>query len=121
MKILILDDNVFRHKQFRQNHSLNNILTHTYTVKECIDALQKDIYDCVCLDHDLGGEEMVKSGEGTGYEVAEWIAKSLPRENLPSVIYLHSLNPNGRNNMQGVLNDAGIFNVVQFPFLWSKK
>lgn len=121
MKILILDDNTVRHDAYKKKFNLPmDELTHVYTVGECIDALQKDNYDLICLDHDLGGEEMVKSGDGTGYEVAEWIAKNLPRENLPFAFYLHSLNPSGRKNMYYVLFDAGITNVIEFPFFWSK-
>jgi len=27
------------------------------------------------LDHDLGGKQMVASGNNTGYEVAKWLSK----------------------------------------------
>jgi hypothetical protein len=110
--MLILDDNEFRHKQFKKKfHYLK--LTHVYTAEECIDKLKENNYDYISLDHDLGGTTIVESGDGTGYEVAKWINENL---DYKPKIYVHSLNPIGRDNIINVLKD---FNVESKPFFWS--
>jgi len=86
-------------------------LDWTQTASETIQALKDKEYDAIFLDHDLGGKVMVKSGIGTGYEVAEWIAENL--EEVPQVI-LHSMNPVGVENMKSVLPTA---DVVPFHIL----
>jgi len=116
-KILILDDDLGRHTQFKQN-MIGHVLTHCETVEECINALETDEFDYVCLDHDLGGEQMVMSGKGTGYEVAQWMAKN----EHPSLreVFVHSLNPAGRKNIVAELKSAGI-RASEYPFMWTKK
>jgi len=69
------------------------------------------IYDILSIDHDLGGKTYVESGEGTGYEVAEWLYENPDRK--PKEIYLHSLNSAGRKNMKNVLPES-----VEAPFAW---
>lgn len=115
MKILFLDDNKLRW-DFLQPVIRSYPGTETtwvQTVEECIKELEKKIYDVVMLDHDLGGEIMVKSGKGTGYEVAEWIANNM-KDCMPGRIYIHTQNPEGSKNMKLVLPDAV---VIPFPML----
>lgn len=76
------------------------------TVKETIDHLQKDTWDCIFLDHDLDGKTYVPSGPGTGYEVAEWLRDN--HEKRPRTIVVHSLNERCWNRMTEVLPDAVI-------------
>ena len=123
MKILILDDNEFRHKAFKKKFNLpQDKLTHTYTTEECIKVLTdttiKDKFDLIYLDHDLGGEEMVLSDQGTGYEVAEFIAYDMDQAKLPTIgIVVHSLNPIGRKNMLVILHNSNC-KVIDGPFAW---
>jgi len=115
-KILILDDDEIRHVQFASKYGTSEVLTHVRTAKEAIDELKTHKFDYVFLDHDLGGEQMVNSGPGTGYEVAEWIAYN--KESHPSnMVILHSLNSPGRKNMCTVLKSNGV-KVMESPFLW---
>lgn len=100
MKVLILDDNPIRLSLFRSKLIGHTVFT-TMTSEEAIDALKSDDFDIVSLDHDLGGEQMVDSGKGTGYEVAEFLSKNPDR--MPKEIYIHSYNPVGAKNMQRIL------------------
>lgn len=115
MKILILDDDETRHEQFRTNFAKHQ-LVHTYTVDEAIRALKIHRFDCIMLDHDLGGKSFVKSGgpEPTGYDVAVWIRSNL---DYKPEIYIHSMNPAGAKLMQSVIPWAelapGIWTVEQ--------
>ncbi len=106
MKILILEDDPVRFslmEKFLQR--VDNIaITHVETSKEAIDHLAENTYDIVSLDHDLGGTQLAKSGPGTGFEVARWLANNEDRQ--PPQIWLHSLNPVGRMNMKYELPDA---------------
>lgn len=117
MRVLILDDSEIRHRRFKEKFSLEtDILTHTYTVEECIEAMTNNEYDMVCLDHDLGGQEMVPSGPGTGYEVCEWMVQNQDR--VPNIVILHSFNPPGRDNMSRLLGNFGI-RSTQHPGYWN--
>lgn len=106
MKILILDDQEQRHKHFKKELCFHT-LCHVYTSKECIKKLSEETFDCVFLDHDLGGQEMVESGENTGYEVCVWLKNNI--EKCPDQIYIHTMNPVGRQNMLSVLPFAKIY------------
>lgn len=117
-KILILDDDSTRHSLFAVKYASEN-LTHVETVSDAIDELKGNKFDYVFLDHDLGGTQMVESGPGTGYEVAEWIANN--EESHPNkCVMLHSLNPPGRKNMCNVLKSKGV-HVIERPFLWMEE
>jgi CheY-like chemotaxis protein len=110
MNVLVLEDSEERCKHFRRaliGHSLDI----TEFSKEAIQMLKDKDYDILFLDHDLGGQQMVKSGEDTGYEVAAWLSLNPTRK--PPEIYLHSLNSCGRDNMRCVLPDA-----IDAPFAW---
>jgi len=115
-KILVLDDDLERMKHFKKN--LNGCdLVLVETAKDAISAFKNhDEYGIVFLDHDLGGEQMVKSGDGTGYEVAVHINSILEGSNSNPYIILHSLNPVGRQNMCNVLVDRK--NVHEYPRVW---
>ncbi len=115
MKILILDDDTDRHAQFKLNYASHE-LTHVLTADEAIEALKHNIFDVVCLDHDLGGMQMVDSWgtEPTGYLVAKWIAMNPDRK--PKMIYIHSFNPDGARNMHNILPGS-----ILAPGMWKIK
>lgn len=110
MRVLILEDNAERCKHFSRS-LIGHDVDITEFSKEAIELLKEKTYDILFLDHDLGGETYVKSGAGTGYEVAEWLSYNTDRK--PKEIYLHSLNEWGRKNMLGVLPEA-----IETPFAW---
>jgi CheY-like chemotaxis protein len=106
--ILVLDDDEGRHRVFARA-LVGNAVDHVGTARGAIRALSSAHYDVAFLDHDLGGEQMVPSGPGTGYAVAEWLAAH--PENCPPVVFVHSYNPVGVANMRRVLPRA-----VALPF-----
>lgn len=113
MRILILDDDESRLRQFRQILSGNEV-TCVKTAKETIEKLsENETYDVIFLDHDLGGKVYAPSGEETGYEVAEWISENPNRE--PKQIIIHSFNNVGARNMKNLLPNA-----VLAPGAWTK-
>ena len=113
MKILVLEDNSERQKQFNKWNLQGHEVTIVETVGEAISELEEHQFDMLSLDHDLGDDVYVDSvgKEETGYLVALWLVDNLERK--PKSIVLHSLNVVGRVNMKSVLSDAYVI-----PFVW---
>lgn len=111
-RILVLDDDDIRLAAFRKTLIGHDVMCVT-TAKEAIACLEKDKWDYIFLDHDLGGKIYVPSGPDTGYEVAEWISKNLDKR--PTNIIIHSFNEQGRRNMQSLIPDA-----IICPGAWNK-
>ena len=112
MRILILEDDPNRVDSFQKCYKDHEIVTSDQT-KEIINLLQTEKWDALFLDHDLGGQVYVPSGDDTGYEVAKWL--ELNPQYKPKYIILHTLNPAGRNNMRACLRGS-----IDFPFAWSQ-
>jgi ActR/RegA family two-component response regulator len=114
MKILILDDDQTRHKEFNRR-LIGNTVKNVFTVSETIEALKNESWDYIFLDHDLGGKTFVNSGgsEETGWDVAVWLSENPDRQ--PKTIIIHSFNPCGAKNMKSLLPNAEII-----PGAWTK-
>ena len=119
MKILFLDDDHDRHKKIvRQlvGHSLDRV----FSAQEAIACLEKNVYDLVMLDHDLGGpesENQLFDDAEDGRFVANWIAENSEKFSETSFI-IHSLNEQGRKSMARTIKTAGL-RVKIHPFAWS--
>jgi len=68
------------------------ILVRTY--EDVIACLETGRVAELSLDHDLGTKK-------TGYDVLLWIEEKVIEENfIPPKIYIHTMNPVGRKNME---------------------
>jgi len=120
MNILILEDNEDRMKVFRrklEGHQGHRVF-HAKTPRDAISMLRSNQIHVLFLDHDLGivgNGAYEKSGPGTGFEVASWLADH--PEHMPNQIILHSLNEPGRKAMKACL-PADI--TVDLPGAWSQ-
>jgi len=113
LKVLILEDNAERVKQFNKNIAPCHTVIVTDDALQCIEFLKSDMFDVLFLDHDLGGEIYVDiNEENTGSTVARWLSENPSR--IPESVYLHSLNEYGRKNMQYYIP-----NSIQLPFAWT--
>lgn len=112
MRILVLDDDLNRLKQFGKN-LIGHLVDMVTTAPETINLLKEKNYDILFLDHDLGGKAFVPSGPGTGYEVACWLSENPSRK--PEKIYIHSFNPSGAKNMKLALPEA-----IIAPGVWTQ-
>jgi Response regulator receiver domain. len=92
MRILVLDDSKERLQAFQRKLIGHNVVT-IMTASEAIQELENSFFDYVFLDHDLSDQQMVPSGPGTGYEVAQWLAEHVEKQ--PLNIVIHSFNPVG--------------------------
>jgi CheY-like chemotaxis protein len=115
MRVLILEDRGERVAQFMEN-MMDHLVVVVNDSKECIRLLGAGdaTWDVLFLDHDLGGQIMVKSGENTGQEVTEWL-KDRP-DCKPETVILHSANPDGVKAMKFDIPDA-----LVVPFAWTKQ
>lgn len=119
MKILFLDDDPTRHAKFRQAH-IGRDITFVWSAEEAIEELKETYFDEVALDHDLAAQlnmELPPEGEGSGYDVALFIAQ-LPIEKRPKVVLIHSFNPEGARRMAYALKDCHQegMKVFKIPF-----
>jgi len=112
MHILVLDDDETRLTIFKRN-LIGHVVDCVKTAENAIEKLSGEEYNALFLDHDLGGRVLVPSGPGTGYEVAQWLAEHADRQ--PEMIFIHSFNPVGSNNMKGLLPRA-----IKAPGVWLK-
>ena len=71
---------------------------------QAISMLTKNKYDVVSLDHDIASWN--KEGrEMTGYDIALWLAeRKHNNEYVPPEVFVHSANPVGVKNIQGVVD-----------------
>ena len=111
MRVLILEDDHNRQRVFIKN-LISADVSIVETARDAIEQLSSNTWDWLFLDHDLGGQQMVESGPGTGYEVAEWLAKN-PEQKPPNVI-IHSFNPCGSENMSAIIPGS-----IRAPGCWS--
>jgi CheY-like chemotaxis protein len=125
MRILILDDDLTRHKTFARNLK-DHDLTHVHTYDEAVKAAREnEKFDVFFLDHDLNdfphfssvGPPSMYGGvrELTGEDFTRWITAKLPPAKLPNMVWIHSYNPDGAKRMRQTLTPLGIKIVVE-PF-----
>lgn len=108
MKILFLDDQEVR-AQTARAAAIGNNFEWVKTAREAIDKLKVGQYDLVCLDHDL--EDQHYGGvidKNTGQAVADHIASMVERPK----VWIHSMNPTGRENMIRTLRDKAPILII---------
>lgn len=98
-KILILDDQDFRHEGFKQAYEDMDVeLFHAKSYKQFKELLEKDHYSFIWLDHDLGSKK-------NGCDAARLIVEL---KKTPAVVYVHSANWAGAIEMVKIIHGAGI-------------
>jgi len=74
-----------------------------YSYMDAISFLVDGNVTEISLDHDLGGF----SGK-TGYDVAKWIAEMAYEGKETPIVYVHTQNPVGRDNIVQLLEHYGV-------------
>lgn len=116
MKILIVDDQQWRHDLYEKVY-IGNQIVHVYDSDSAIQQLKQQTFDLIQLDHDLADQhykDLHGAHEKTGYDVACYIQQNPGLWNMKVV--LHTLNPSGRNRMFAALSntvDVKIIPVTQ--------
>lgn len=93
MKILFLDDERFPTDVTWVTYPVGSDFTIVRSYEEFIEAVQKDTYDIISFDHDLGAGK-------TGYDCMKKLCEvhAVLLQELPMAI-MHSKNPVGVKNM----------------------
>jgi hypothetical protein len=114
LRILFLDDDPKRATQFKEKHSLDNVIW-VKTADECIAQLKENNWDEVHLDHDLEGKVFVNPAySNTGSGVVRWITEN---EKVPHSIkfIIHSLNSGAALDMIKLLRNSE-YDAIYRPF-----
>lgn len=112
MRVLFLDDDDRRHKEFKRA-AAGAVVDRAHTAREAVFLLGENAYDRVYLDHDLDDDPAVREMDDyeSGQVVADWIAgNAVGREACLFVI--HSRSRQGARAMQATLASAGLRAVV---------
>lgn len=116
MRILVLEDAQERIELFKKL-----LIGHQVDFKETAESAiatltEQEGYDMLFLDHDLGGQIYVDSGDGTGFEVAKKLVEdeTIYNKNRSAFVFVHSCNYYGAGNMQALLMSK--FKTLAFPF-----
>lgn len=102
-RILFLDDNPTRIKDFKSRFPAATIVT---TAADAIAEMQRSEFDVVSLDHDLDGQENADpAGDNTGSAVVRWMQANRPKVGR---VMVHSLNAGAAVAMVDGLRASGI-------------
>lgn len=121
MRILFLDDDSNRRRQFTKN-SVGNDVDLAETAEQAIDFLSKNSYDLIFLDHDLdyahydGNYSKSKSG----LDVAKFLKTC--EHQFDKIVFVHSLNSEGRKNIKShLVKNFKVFlpEDIGVSFLWT--
>lgn len=102
MKVLFLDDMKSRRDEFQKN-SIGHVVHFATNAQECLDLLKNNEYDVIYLDHDLESEHYQSNEDH--HEDGRFVAKhmiDMPQHH-GKVVIVHSLNPDGRQNILSIL------------------
>lgn len=109
MKILVLEDDNNRIIKFKRG-LIGHVVNYATTAAQGMSFINKNKYDIIFLDHDLGGHIFVDShSDNTGFQLAKAIAVN--DKNNDTFCVIHSCNPCGANNMMSILSHA-----IKIPF-----
>jgi hypothetical protein len=114
MKVLFIDDEVFRFDRMIETHNLESTAVHVDNAIKAIDAIVDDgPWDVIFFDHDLATfvQDPYKR-EITGNDVAKVLIR---QDWKPKQVVVHSTNSVGANNIFNTLNDVDI-PVTVCPF-----
>lgn len=120
IRALVLEDDTLRIAEFEQRFAERGwTADFADNAIDAVKFIDENDYDIIFLDHDLGGEIYVDSGnKNTGSEVARHMASKETR--FSGTVIVHSLNYAGSENIVGTLNRVGIY-AVKAPGIWIKE
>lgn len=117
MRVLFLDDDDRRHKEFKRA-AVGALIDRAFSAREAILLLRENDYHRVYLDHDLDDDPAVRAMDDyeSGQVVADWLAENAAgRQGCLFVI--HSRCKSGANAMQRTLRSAGL-RVIISEWTW---
>jgi CheY-like chemotaxis protein len=114
-RILVLEDDANRIEVFREVLGGKHAVSYVETAHDCIELLEREKFDILFLDHDLGGLVYVsEANTNTGSEVVRWL--KLHIQDLNPYIIVHSHNHVAAERMEQDLKRAAFSHVYRIPF-----
>ena len=110
MKIFILEDSENRIKMFKK-HFKDHELDITKDISTAKHLLSTEVYDLICLDHDIDNDEY--GSNDTGYDIAVFIKE----KNIKTTVVLHTCNSIGASRMGMVLPES---HFLPFPLVLTR-
>jgi CheY-like chemotaxis protein len=110
VRVLVVEDCEERIKGFIARRPADAELHISTSGREAMLALNEQRCDLVFLDHDLSFEAGIgrpAPGEISGYDVARKIGE-MPTDRRPSMVVVHSWNPEGARRICAALIEAGV-------------
>lgn len=104
MKILVLEDSISRINCFIEKFSAHDLVI-TESADSAVEYLEKEVFDCMFLDHDLG------VGNGCGADVVVYLCNNSLNLNNDAVIIIHSWNMPAAKSMKQLKP-----NIMIIPF-----
>ena len=107
MKILIIDDEEYRHQGFKKYFSMHDC-THVYSYDEAMLAIQNNEFDAMFFDNDLAGDRP----QTDGINIAHDLLWNFPEAKWPKVVWVHSWNTMAAQNIASLFQSAQIKTYV---------
>lgn len=118
MRILVLDDDAYRHREFVTNNPTCQI-DSVYTWQDAVDKAKQNKYDYICIDHDLGWSR--SSGNLTSIPFVRVLRQMLEDGEIESYttrMVVHSSNPVGAQDILSYFSRAQV-HAYKVPFAWA--
>lgn len=98
MNILFFDDEQHRFEVFKHRFSINDIVVYSQTLQDCQQKLIDHInsvrhFDVIHFDHDI--QDFPTKTWYSSAGLAEWFVQNCPKERIPKLVVIHSVNANG--------------------------
>jgi CheY-like chemotaxis protein len=103
MKILFMDDNKYRLQQLKSAMTVCADFVYAMTSYAAIEAMEKNDFDVLLLDHDLNLEHDHPTEDGRA--VARWITEHPDRVKDARII-IHSYNAEGAYEMYAIITKS---------------
>jgi CheY-like chemotaxis protein len=114
MHILVIDDDDTNDRipWFLQLESVGFLVSSARTSADALDMLAAGThFDLVCFDHDLG------EGSKNGSQIASEILNHADHYYVPRAVLVHSMNPEGAQNIASKFHSYGRVTGIEIPVL----
>jgi hypothetical protein len=117
MRILVLDDDAYRHKAFVENNPADTI-DSVYTWQDAVTKASENKYDFICIDHDLGFDR--NNGYLTSLPFVRVLRQMIEegKINYDTKMIVHSSNPVGAQDILSYFSRAPV-HAYKIPLAWA--
>lgn len=112
MKILVLEDDISRANYFIEKFGGHDLII-TENANDAIEHLDKEVFDLIFIDNDLG----ISNDNGSGADAVAFLYENSDNENNDATIVLHTWNTPAAKAMLDLLPQAYFFPYNSDEFL----